>query len=217
MGGSGRSSWGVLPAVVAALVLPAGAQATAVSTDMACYRAGQEGEVTVTGFRPGATVDAVVEGQPMVNLMPASDGSATAPFTPLASPASGDVDETLVATDDSTSPVLTAQTTYRVTATTVKMVPSAAKLSQTVTWRLAGFMPGTAWLHVARRNARGRSVTVRSLRLGTLAGPCGSLSVRTRQLPLAKPQRGTTYELRFSATRRTTATALVRRIVRTAR
>lgn len=197
--------------------LPAGAHAAAVSTDRACYRAGQEGEVTVTGFRPGATVDALVDGQPMVNLLPASDGAATAPFTPLASPTAGDVEETLVAADGSASPVLSTQTTYRVTATTVKMVPSAAKLSQTVTWRLAGFMPGTAWLHVARRNAKGRSVTVRSLRLGRLAPPCGSLTVRTKQLPLERPQRRTTYELRFGTTGRTTATALVRRIVRTPR
>lgn len=215
MGRSGR--WVVFSAVAAALALPAGAHAAAVSTDLGCYRAGQEGEVTVTGFRPGATVDATIEGEPLVNLMPGSDGFATAPFTPLASPASGEVEETLVATDNTASPVLTAQTTYRVTATSVRMVPSAAKLSQTVTWRLAGFMPGTAWLHVARRNAKGRSVTVRSLRLGKLAAPCGSLSVRTKQLPLARPERGRTYELRFSTTSRTTATALVRRTVRTPR
>lgn len=207
----------MLAALAAVFALPAAAQAAAVSTDLACYRAGQEGEITVTGFRPGATVDATVEGQPMVNLLPGPDGLATAPFTPLASPTSGEVEEALVATDDSVAPVLTAQTTYRVTATTVKMVPSAAKLSQRVTWQLTGFMPGTAWLHVARRNAKGRSVTVRSLRLGKLAAPCGSLTVRTKQLPLARPQRGRTYELRFSTTRRTTATALVRRVVRTPR
>lgn len=201
----------------AALALPAGAGASAVSTDLTCYRAGQEGEVTVNGFRPGSTVDATIDGEPLVNLLPASDGIATAPFTPLASPTAGEVEETLVATDNSVSPVLSAQTTYRVTATTVKMIPSAAKLSKTVTWKLAGFMPGTAWLHVARRNAKGKSVTVRSLRLGRLAPPCGSLTVRTKQLPLARPQRRTTYELRFSTTSRTTATALVRRVVRTPR
>jgi len=215
MGRSG--TWVVFATVAAALVLPAGAHAAAVSTDLACYRAGQEGEITVTGFRPGATVDATVDGQPMVNLLPAADGLATAPFTPLASPASGEVEETLVAADSAASPALTAQTTYRVTATAVKMVPSAARLSQRVTWRLSGFMPGTAWLHVARRNAKGRTVTVRSLRLGRLAPPCGSLTVRTKQLPLARPQRGRIYELRFSTTRRSTATALVRRVVRTPR
>ena len=70
-----------------------------------------------------------------------------------------------------------------------------------MTWKLAGFLPGTAYLHVARRNAAGKTVTVRTLKLGTLAAPCGALTVRTKQLPLARPEAGRVYELRFSATR----------------
>ena len=203
--------------VTAALALPAGAQAATVTTDQACYRAGDEGTVTVGGFRGGSTVDATVEGQPMVNLQPDGTGAASAPFTPLASPARGDVEETLVATDANTSPVLTAQTTYRVTATAVAMTPSGARSSALVTWRLSGFGLGTAYLHVARRNAAGRTVTVKTLRLGTLAAPCGALTVRTRQLPIPRPERGRVYELRFSTTAVPTVPALVRRTVRARR
>lgn len=200
---------------VAALALPAGAQAATVTTDKACYRAGEEGTVRVGGFRPASTVDATVEGQPMVNLLPDGSGGASAPFTPLASPDRGDVEETLIATDAGQSPVLTAQTTYRVTATTVTMSPSRAALSSKVTWKLAGFGPGTAYLHVARRNAAGRTVTVKTLKLGALAAPCGALTARTKQLPLPHPEQGRTYELRFSTTRSPTATALVKRTVTT--
>jgi hypothetical protein len=204
----------MIAVAVAALTLPAGAQAATVTTDKACYRAGEEGTVTVGGFRAASTVDATVEGQPMVNLLPDGAGGASAPFTPLASPATGDVAETLIATDANLSPVLTAQTTYRVTATSVTMTPSRASSSATVTWRLAGFGLGTAYLHVARRNAAGRTVTVKTLRLGTLTAPCGGLTVRTKQLPLSRPEAGRVYELRFSTTRSTTATALVKRSVR---
>ena len=208
------------PAIVVigvAVMLPAGAGAATVTTDKACYRAGEEGTVSVGEFRSGSTVDATVEGQPMVNLLPDGTGAASAPFTPLASPARGDVPETIVATDAGQSPVLTAQTTYRVTATTVTMTPRRAAPSAKVTWKLAGFGPGTAYLHVARRNAAGKTVTVKTLKLGTLAAPCGALTVRTKQLPLPRPEAGRVYELRFSATRSTTATALVKRTVRAPR
>lgn len=205
------------PIVAAAAVLafPVGAPAATVATDRACYRAGEPGTVTVGGFRPGSTVDTTVEAEPMVNLLPDGSGAAAAPFTPLGSPTGGDVAETLVATDAATSPVLTARTTYRVTATGVKMTPGRAGISAIVTWRLSGFGLGTAYLHVARRNAAGRTGTVRTLKLGSLTPPCGALTARTRQLPLARPEAGRTYELRFSTTRSTTATALVRRTIRT--
>lgn len=203
--------------VTAALALPAGAGAATVTTDKACYRAGEEGTVTVTDFRGGSTVDATVEGQPMVNLQPDGAGAATAPFTPLASPSRGEVPETLVATDATTSPVLTAQTTYRVTATAVTMTPGRAGSSAQVTWKLSGFGLGTAYLHVARRNAAGKTVTVKTIRLGTLTAPCGALTVRTKQLPIPRPERGRVYELRFSTTSVPTVPALVRRTVRAGR
>lgn len=203
--------------VTAALALPAGAQAASVTTDKACYRAGDEGTVTVGGFRGGSTVDATVGGEPMVNLLPDGAGAASAPFTPLASPARGDVEETLVATDANTSPVLAAQLTYRVTATAVTMSPQRASSSARVTWKLSGFGLGTAYLHVARRNAARKTVTVRTLKLGKLTAPCGALTVRTKQLPLARPERGRVYELRFSTTRSPTAPAFVKRTIRARR
>lgn len=203
--------------VTTAVAQPAAALADpAAATDAACYRAGQEGNLSVTGFRSGGTVDATVDGQPMVNLLPDGGGAASAPFTPLASPSSGAVDETISATDSSSSPVLSAKVTYKVTATTVTMRPSSAKPGTTVTWKLAGFLPGTAYLHVARVNAAGKSVTVRVLKLGALSGPCGGLTARTKQLPIAHPAAGTTYLLRFKATASKTAAALVQRSVTTA-
>ncbi len=207
--------WGVMIAAGAALTLPAGATAATVTTDKACYKAGEPGTVTVGGFRAAATVDTLVDGESMVNLLPDGSGAGSAPFTPLASPSTGEATETLIATDTATSPVLTAQVTYRVTATAVKMSPRRAKLTATVTWKLTGFGSGSAYLHVARRNAAGKTVTVRSQRLGTLNGPCGSLTVRTRQLPLARPAPGTTYVLRFNTRNSPNAAALVQRTVRT--
>jgi hypothetical protein len=201
----------------AALVAPSGAAAATVTTDQACYRAGEPGTVTVGGFRDGATVDATVGAEPMVNLLPDGSGAGSAPFTPLASPQTGDVAETLVVTDAAAVPPVTAQVTYRVTETEVKMSPSRARPGATVAWRLSGFGLGSAYLHVARRNAAGRTVTVRTLKLGALAAPCGALTVRLKQLPLAKPAPGTVYVLRFSTQRSATATALVQRTVRTPR
>jgi hypothetical protein len=201
--------------VAAVLALPAVASAATVTTDRECYRAGEQGTLTVGGFRAGATIDAVVDGQPMVNLLPDGAGAASAPFTPLASPAAGDVPETLSATDAATAPPLSAQVTYRVTATDVRMTPARARLSTVVTWRLRGFGAGAAYLHVARRNAAGRTVTIRAIKLGTLAGPCGSLSARTKQLPIPRPRAGTTYVLRFNASRSPNARALVEHTVTT--
>ena len=95
------------------------------------------------------------------------------------------------------------------------MSPGSAKLGAKVTWRLSGFGAGNAYLHVARRNAKGKTVTVRTLKLGALTGPCGALTARTLQLPLARPQPGTTYLLRFNTRSSPTAAALVQRTVRT--
>ncbi len=58
---------------------------------------------------------------------------------------------------------------------------------------------------------------MKTVRLGTLTAPCGGLTVRTKQLPLPRPEPGRVYELRFSTTRSTTATALVKRTVRARR
>jgi len=213
MGSSVR--WSTVIVVTVALAAPAAAHAATVTTDKACYKAGEAGTVSVAGFVSGSTVDATVEGQPMVNLLPDGAGAASAPFTPLASPDTGEATETLVASDAQNAAV-TGQVTYRVTATEVAMSPASAKLGAKVTWRLSGFGAGNAYLHVARRNASGRTVTVRTLKLGALTGPCGALTARTAQLPLAKPAPRTTYLLRFNTRSAPTAPALVQRTVRTA-
>lgn len=201
--------------VLAALAVPAVAHGATVTTDRACYRAGQQGTVTAAGFRPGATIDTMVEGEPMVNLLPDESGAASAPFLPLATPLAGDVPETLIATDATAVPPVSARVTYRVTETDVRMKPSTARSTSKVTWRLRGFGIGTAYLRVARRNKAGRTVTVRTIRLGKLKGPCGSLSRRITQLPLKQPKPRTTYVLRFGTTSRSTARALVERTVKT--
>lgn len=201
-------------AAALALAVPGAAHAATVTTDKACYKAGEPGTVSVAGFVSGSTVDATVEGQPMVNLLPDGTGAASAPFTPLASPDTGETTEMLTATD-ALNPAITAQVTYRVTATELTMSPARAKLSAKVVWRLSGFGAGNAYLHVARRNAKGKTVTVRTLKLGALTGPCGALTARTAQLPLARPEPGTTYLLRFNTRSSPTAAALVQRTVRT--
>ena len=95
------------------------------------------------------------------------------------------------------------------------MSPASAKLAAKVTWRLSGFGAGTAYLHVARRNAAGKTVTVRTLKLGALTGPCGALTARTRSFRWPSPRPGTTYLLRFNTRSSPTAAALVQRTVRT--
>jgi hypothetical protein len=212
MGSSVR--WSTVVLVTLALAAPGAAQAATLTTDKACYKAGEQGTVSVSGFLAGSTVDATVEGQPMVNLLPDGSGVASAPFTPLASPDTGETSETLTAAD-ALNAAVTAQVTYRVTATELKMSPARAALSAKVLWRLSGFGAGNAYLHVARRNAKGKTVTVRTLKLGALTGPCGALTARTAQLPLARPEPGTTYLLRFNTRSSPTAAALVQRTVRT--
>ena len=156
----------------------------------------------------GAVCARTREPLPLVNLLPDGSGAASAPFTPLASPETGETTETLTATD-ALNAAITAQVTYRVTATELTMRPSSAKLGAKVTWRRSGFGAGNAYLHVARRNAKGKTVTVRTLKLGALTGPCGALTARTAQLPLARPEPGTTYLLRFNTRSSPTAAALV--------
>ena len=158
--GMGSSvKWSTVIVALVALASPGVAGAASVTTDKACYKEGEAGTVSVAGFVSGSTVDATVEGQPMVNLLPDGSGVARAPFTPLASPDTGETSETLTATDAQNA-AITAQVTYRVTATEVSMSPGGAKLGAKVTWRLSGFGAGSAYLHVARRNAQGRTVTV---------------------------------------------------------
>jgi hypothetical protein len=75
--------------------------------------------------------------------------------------------------------------------------PRRAEPSQPVRLRFSGFTPGrTVWAHY-RYRGRLRS----TIALGRASGPCGLLSVRRPQIPVAHPARGT-WQVQFDHRRR---------------
>jgi hypothetical protein len=69
-------------------------------------------------------------------------------------------------------------------------LPVNGRHAQVVTWQFAGFPTGaTLYVHF-RRAFNGPFKTVKDIRFGKAAGPCGTLAKRAMRVPVKKPKRG---------------------------
>jgi hypothetical protein len=179
-----------------------------VTVDRPCYDIQAEGDMvtaTATGFTPGNQI-AFATGGPHPGLYALKDadaqGTATAVFQPL--PIDG-VDpavltEPLAAADDDPSPPTIATTTITISRLAVSVAPQTNSLKVTKTYRFSGFTRGgTLYAHYLL----GRHLLA-TRRLGHLAGPCGTLKVKSRLLPLPKLKAGL-YTVQWDTARRYSA------------
>ncbi len=184
-----------IPAALVLLVLTAAdpASAASVTTDRGCYRPGQPVGLTLADMPAGELIDLRTKDDYLssvtVDAAGAFQGTFAAP-DPGRSPATID----LIA---GSSLAIYAQTSFLVAPLGVSMTPARARSSSSVTFRVSGFVEGgPLYLHIVRTISDTNHRPVATLRLGTLAGPCGTLTKKLRQLPPKHPRPGT-YDLQF--------------------
>jgi hypothetical protein len=166
-------------ALGAALALPAGASAAQIRAAVGCAKANAEVTLSGSGFTPDTTVDiSGNEGADFVTTDAAGNFSDKILMPPHTG--TGARKLTLVA-KDSRNPALTAQTELSVVEDFfITNFPVAGRPSQTVQWRFAGFVPGKPIYGHYRHRGR----TLRNYRFGVASGPCGTLTLRARRLPV---------------------------------
>ncbi|MBA3300260.1 MAG: hypothetical protein H0T15_00190 [Thermoleophilaceae bacterium] len=174
-----------LVAVTGALVLAPAAQAATVGTDKPCYRSGETIRVGGSGFTPGATYTANVNGQQLPNgtgtVSPAGGFSGSFGAPSLQTPVERSF--TFGASDGTNS----ALATYKVTPFGVVFSPNSGDPRKLrVTYRGFGFGPNKrVYLHYVKGGKLKTTVS-----LAVTQGDCGSLSVKKRLFPF-RASRGT--------------------------
>jgi hypothetical protein len=100
----------------------------------------------------------------------------TAPFVGTVAPKPIGITAT-----DATNPALAAAVAFPVVARVFNTnAPLNGRPRQKTTWRFSGFPPGTAIYGHYRFHGR----TVKNYRFGKPTGPCGTLVVRARRMPI---------------------------------
>lgn len=174
-------------AVTGALAAPATASAATLAVQGACFVTGAPVTVTGAGFTPGAPVS--IRGGAFGSTVadPAGNISAqvSAPFVNTVAPKTIGITAT-----DSANPANAAGARFPVIARALNTnAPLNGRPRQKTTWRFSGFPPGTA----IYGHYRFRGRTIKNYRFGKPTGPCGTLVVRARRMPMpsSRIQRGT--------------------------
>jgi hypothetical protein len=193
----------VAAVTLALATAPSAASAATITTDQPCYPAdGVQVGFTLGGFAPGASTSIYggFDNGYQGTITTGADGAFAGQF-----PAGTLGDQTRVtlplsATADDGS--ATAATTCLLAARTISMSPSKARPGSKVQFKARGFVGGTTlYAHYAYSKSDVKKVHVKTVKLGTLTGPCGDLDAKkVKQLPLNKPKKGV-YEIQFDTSK----------------
>jgi len=183
---------GLLTALLALAAAPA--RAAVLSTDRECYREGEPVRLGGGPFTPGGLVDVSRDGARLPGPLTADAAGTVA--GQLAAPAPGQAEERpfRIAASERANPALTGSVVRLVSQFGVTVRPARGNpgVRRRVTAR--GFTGGgTLYAHAVRGRRR------RTVRIGRLAGACGTLTARTRIL-----RRGAgrgTYRVQFDTRR----------------
>jgi hypothetical protein len=179
-----------LIAVAAALLAPQAAQAATIEPLKPCYRSvdatsRENVRVQAGGFTPGAKADVSIDGAVLADdVTVLADGTVsgevTAPYQE-----SGERPFTLTVTETD-RPSNTVSAASRVTALAMRLKPRKAKPSKKVRFIGRGFTDGTmVYGHYVRAGSLRKTVE-----LGPPQGPCGTIDVKRRQIPIRRPKTG---------------------------
>jgi hypothetical protein len=174
-------------AVAGALAAPAAAHASGIAVQGACFVTGGPVSITGFGFTPGAPVS--IGGGAFGSTVADASGNiaatVSAPVVSTVAPRTISISAT-----DGANPANVAGATFPVIRRIFNTnAPLNGRPRQKTTWRFAGFPPGTAIYGHYRFHGR----TMKNYRFGKPTGPCGTLSVRARRMPLpsSRIRRGT--------------------------
>lgn len=186
-------------AVVALAVLPASASAASLSVDKPCYAAAAERparepvSVTGAGFRPNSPVRLAYEDGTYAGQVTA-DAAGNLAATVEAPMLAGEDKERslLLSATDPSQPAPLASVPVRVSRLEVVATPARARPHARVTYEARGFPTGrNLYAHYVYPGRRGR--VRKTVRLGRLTGPCGTLTRRARLLPVRRVRYGRWY------------------------
>ena len=184
------------PAVAVLLLLPGAAHAAALTPLKPCYVTSTDavsGEIRrepisfgATGFTPHGLVDISLDGALQRTVQ--ADPAGTIPDQRLDAPyrRRGQAPFRLTATDRA-NPANTVEALSNVTAFDVSIRPSTAAPSSRVRFRGRGFtQPGRVYGHYLFHGKVRKTVTMQR----KPGGPCGTFSVKRRQIPVRNPRLG---------------------------
>jgi hypothetical protein len=177
----------VAVAVAGALAAPAAADASGIAVRGACFVTGAPVSVTGFGFTAGAPVSIGGGAFGSTVADPSGNIAATvsAPVVSTVAPRTISISAT-----DGANPANVAGATFPVIRRIFNTnAPLNGRPRQKTTWRFSGFPPGTAIYGHYRFHGR----TMKNYRFGKPTGPCGTLSVRARRMPMpsSRIHRGT--------------------------
>lgn len=147
-----------------------------------------------SGFTPGAFVQVTADGRVIGSVQVDPAGNVNdALFPPLLSSSSRNQQTFQIAADDGQGQAF-GPVAVPVTRINVDL-PNRAQPRSRVRYRLYGFNPGQrVYLHL-RRGGKTRG----TFRMGTAAGPCGTVTKRLRYMPLSRYSSGI-YDYYFGHT-----------------
>ena len=166
-------------AVVAAVDAPASADAATLALSSPCPVSGAKVTLTGSGFTPGATVrfGQDVAGRTVADAAGKIAGTFTAAHVATLSPRTFRV----TAREPAHRSVAAARRFRVIRDLLLTNAPLQGAPRGKTTWVFVGFRPGTAIYGHYRYRGR----TVKNYRFGRPAGPCGTLTVRARRVPVA--------------------------------
>jgi hypothetical protein len=177
-----------------ALVAPSAAHAATLATQGACFVTNSPVTVVGSGFTPGAVVS--IGGGAFGSAQADAAGNIStqlqAPLVSTIAPRT----VTITATD---AAGVAAQAAFPVVRDILlSNAPINGRPRQKTTWRFVGFPAGTAIYGHYRFHGH----TIKNYRFGVPTGPCGTLVVRARRMPIASSRiRSGTWTLQLDQRR----------------
>jgi hypothetical protein len=197
-------------AVSAALAAPAvaGAATLAPVPGPTCFVSGKPVALGGAQWAPGTAISITGGASGLATADAAGNiaTSVTAPFVSTIAP------KVITVTATGPAPGFVASTQFPVIRDVVlSNAPVSGRPRQKTTWRFAGFPPGRNIYGHYRVDGR----TMKNYRFGRATGPCGTLTVRARRVPLAASRLRTgTWRLQLDNRRTYRRSTTPRRVVR---
>src|ERR1700754_2539653 len=163
----------------ATLAAPAAAHASGVAVQGACFVTGAQIPLTGFGFTPGSPVS--ISGDVFGSTVADPSGNISAA---VAAPVVSTIAPKRVAitvTDTANPANRTGAFVNVIRDVLLSNAPISGRPRAKTTWRFAGFPAGTAIYGHYRFHGR----TMKNYRFGKPTGPCGTLTVRARRVPVA--------------------------------
>lgn len=186
-------------ALAGGLAIPAAASAATITLDHGCLRSGAGAKVgfTLAGFAPQSFVSLTDNNGLIDSVRVGDDGGFVGEYSAPSVSASGRDLRTVVASGDGG---LQAAAQYTMIGLKVGMKPGKAKPTTKVSFLAQGFVEAVGkplYAHFTYAKNQAAHKLVKTVKLGTLQGPCGTLtSAKLTQLPLKKPKAGP-YVIQF--------------------